>query len=119
MPKYAALIYNPPDLNGHEDPAILAEYGEFVEKATSAGVLLVGEPLEDVHTATTVQVAGRKKGGKLTTTDGPFAETREILAGFFLLDCRDLDDAIDWASQIPGAWYGKIEVRPVADVASG
>jgi hypothetical protein len=66
--------------------------------------------------ATTVQVAGRRNRGKVTTMAGPFVETRETLAGFFLLDCRALDEAIEWASQIPGAWYGKLEVRPVADV---
>lgn len=116
MPKYAALIYNPPELNGHEDASILAEYGEFMQKAKAAGVLVMGERLEAPNMATTVQVAGRRKGGKVTTTDGPFAETGEILAGFMLLDCKDLDDAIEWASQIPGAWYGKIEVRPLAQL---
>jgi hypothetical protein len=119
MPKYAALIYNPRDLNGHENPAILAEYGEFMALATAAGVLVTGEPLEDVRTATTVQVAGGRKGGKVTMTDGPFAETKEILAGFFLLECPDLDDALRWAAQIPGAWYGKIEVRPIAEMPAG
>jgi len=53
------------------------------------------------------------KGGDLVTTDGPFAETKEVLGGFYLLEAKDLDDAIRWAAQIPGAWHGHIEVRPV------
>ena len=53
--------------------------------------------------------------GDMVTTDGPFAETKEVLGGFYLLDCADLDDAIKWASQIPGAWHGRVEVRPVVD----
>ena len=53
------------------------------------------------------------KGGDLVTTDGPFAETKEVLGGFYLIEASDLDDAIKWASQIPGAWHGRIEVRPV------
>jgi hypothetical protein len=53
------------------------------------------------------------------TTDGPFAETKEILGGFYLLDCADLDEALKWAAQIPGAWYGKVEVRPCIDFSQG
>ncbi len=116
MPKYAALIYNPSDLDGHHNPDILQEYGVFMQSAQEAGVLVMGEPLEDPSTATTVTVAGGKRGGAVTLADGPFAETKEILAGFMLLDCKDLDEALHWAAQIPGAWYGKIEVRPLAVV---
>lgn len=118
MPTYAALIYNPPDLNGHAKPEIVAEYQAFIQKASAAGVLRGGEPLMGVETATTVQRAGGKANGRVSTTDGPFAETKEILAGFFLLECEDLDRAIEWSAQIPGAWYGKIEVRPVASPAT-
>ncbi len=112
MATYAALIYNPQGLDGHADPDIIAEYQEFIGKATAAGVLRGGHPLHGTESATTVQVAAGP-GGDVTTTDGPFAETKEILAGFFLLECEDLDDALGWAAQIPGAWHGKIEVRPV------
>ncbi len=113
MSTYAALIYNPQGLDGHADPDIVAEYHEFIERASAAGVLRGGHPLHGTETATTVTVAGGSPGGDVTTTDGPFAETKEILAGFFLLECDDLDAALGWAEQIPGAWHGKVEVRPV------
>ena len=63
--------------------------------------------------ATTITVKGGAKGGDVVTTDGPFAETKEVLGGYYLLDCPDLDQAIAWAARIPGAWHGKVEVRPV------
>lgn len=116
MPKYAALIYSPAETEGMGTPEewqqIYAEYQEFGEKAGAAGVVAGGEALEPTSTATTVQVVGGA-GGDVMTTDGPFAEVKEVLGGFYVLDCADLDDAIKWASQIPGAWHGKIEVRPL------
>ena len=72
-------------------------------------------PQRPTTTATTVQVKGSAKGGEVVTTDGPFAEAKDVLGGFYLLDCADLDEALKWAAQIPGAWYGKVEVRPVID----
>jgi hypothetical protein len=77
------------------------------------GVLLAAEPLESVDTATTVRV----RNGKTYITDGPFAETKEALAGFYLLDARDLNEAIQMASKIPPAREGSIEVRPVRELA--
>jgi hypothetical protein len=74
-------------------------------------VLLGGEGLQPTSTATTVRV----RDGEALTTDGPFAETREQLGGYYLLDCKDLDDAISWAAKIPGAADGSVEVRPVMD----
>jgi hypothetical protein len=59
------------------------------------------------------------KGGTVVTTDGPFAETKEVLGGFYLLKCDDLDQAIAWAAKIPGSWHGKVEVRPVVDFSQG
>lgn len=116
MPKYAALIYSPAETEGSGTPEqwaeIVEEYNEFGEKAGAAGVIAGGEALEPTSTATTIHVSGGA-GGDIMTTDGPFAETKEVLGGFYLLDCADLDDAIKWASQIPGAWHGKVEVRPV------
>ena len=116
MPKYAALIYSPAETEGEGTPEewaqIIAEYTEFGDKARAAGVVLGGEALAPTTTATTVHVQGGA-GGDIITTDGPFAETKEVLGGFYLLDCADLDDAIKWASQIPGAWHGRIEVRPL------
>lgn len=115
MPRYAALIYGPPEsLSPEEMATVMADYNEFGEKAGAAGVMAGGEALEDVSTATTIHVQGGK-GGEVIHTDGPFAETKEVLGGFYLLDCADLDEALRWAAQIPGAWHGKVEVRPVVD----
>lgn len=118
MPKYAALIYSVEAEPSPEEWAqVMAEYGEFGEKAEAAGVIVGGEALEATNMATTVHVDS--KGAAVQTTDGPFAETKEALGGFYLLDCADLDEAITWASQIPGAWHGRVEVRPVVDFEAG
>ena len=77
-----------------------------------SGHLLDGTPLHPVHTATTVRV----RNGQATVTDGPFAETKEALAGFYLIDARDLNEAIQIASQIPPAKYGSIEIRPTREL---
>lgn len=119
MPRYAALIYSPADTEGMDVAPetmeqIFAEYSEFGEKAGAAGVVAGGEALHDTDTATTIKVEGGK-GGDAVFTDGPFAETKEVLGGFYLLDCADLDEALKWAQQIPGAWHGKVEVRPCID----
>jgi hypothetical protein len=117
MPRYAALIYSvePDEQPGAEDVAkLMEEYNVFGEAVTAAGVMAGGEALETSNMATTVHVEGGR-GGKVVHTDGPFAETKEVLGGFYLLDCADLDEALGWAAQIPGAWYGHIEVRPVVD----
>ncbi|HEX5620292.1 MAG TPA: YciI family protein [Solirubrobacteraceae bacterium] len=91
--------------------AIMAAYDEFGRKVKDAGVMLGGEGLQTTNTATTVRV----RNGETLTTDGPFAETREQLGGYYLLECKDLDEAIRWAAQIPGAQEGSVEVRPVMD----
>ena len=123
MPRYAALIYGAEDTDTTTSPdvwaAIMGEYNDFGANAGAAGVLGGGEALQDTTTATTVHVTGGAKGGEVVTTDGPFAETKEVLGGFYLLDCADLDEAIHWASQIPGAWHGRVEVRPVIDFSQG
>lgn len=118
MPKYAALIYSAepttepaPEVWG----AIMDEYNHFGETAGAAGVLAGGEALQGTSTATTVHVKGGAKGGDVITSDGPFAETKEALGGFYLLDCKNLDEALSWAAQIPGAWHGRVEVRPVIE----
>ena len=120
MPRYAALIYSPAEQVGMPDDwaQMMAEYGDFGATAGAAGVIGAGEALQDVTTATTIHVKGGK-GGEMVATDGPFAETKEVLGGFYLLDCADLDDALKWASQIPGAWHGRVEVRPVVDFSAG
>lgn len=122
MPTYAALIYTPAESEGQGTPEewneVMTEYNEFGEKAGAAGVVRGGEALQDTNTATTVHVVGGK-GGEVVHTDGPFAETKEVLGGFYLLECADLDEALGWAAQIPGAWHGRIEVRPVVDFSEG
>ncbi|HEX9865824.1 MAG TPA: YciI family protein [Acidimicrobiia bacterium] len=118
MPKYAALIYGSAEDQGQSTPEMLeqvmADYTEFGENAGAAGVIAGGEALHDTDTATTIKVNGGK-GGDAVFTDGPFAETKEVLGGFYILDVADLDEALKWAQQIPGAWYGRVEVRPIME----
>jgi hypothetical protein len=118
MPKYAALIYSPAETQGQATPEeqqqVMADYWEFGEKAGGAGVIAGGEALHDTNTATTVHIPNGK-GGEPVFTDGPFAETKEVLGGFYVLDVEDLDQALEWAKQIPGAWYGRVEVRPIME----
>ena len=117
--KYICLIYsaesdataNPP-AGSPESDQMMAAYFEFTEGVASAGVLVAGEPLQAVDTATTVRV----REGQLTTTDGPFAETKEQLGGFYILECDDLDQAIEHAARIPHAATGSIEVRPLMEI---
>jgi hypothetical protein len=92
-----------------EGSALLAEYGKFMEEMGKRGVLEGGERLQPTNTAATVQV----RNGRVLTSDGPFAETKEQLGGFFLVDCKDKAEAIEIASKIPGARLGTIEVRPI------
>lgn len=124
MPRYAALIYGPEEADENTPPEvwanIMAEYNDFGATAGAAGVLAGGgEALQPTTTATTVHVQGGAKGGEVVTTDGPFAETKEVLGGFYILDCANLDEALSWAAQIPGAWHGRVEVRPVVDFGEG
>ena len=108
--KYACLIYIDPK---HEStPAETAEYIDLAKDAMKQQVHAGGERLADPESATTVRI----RNGSRTLSDGPFAETKEILGGFFLFDCPSIDQAIEWASRIPGARHGSIEVRPVVAV---
>ena len=99
-------------LSPEEGAAMLAEYGRFGEEMGRRGVLLGGERLHPTTDATTVQV----RDGKVLTADGPFAETKEQIGGYYLAECKDLDEAIEVASKIPGARLGTIEVRPIWDM---
>lgn len=113
--EYICLIYAPsgaPALPPAEMEKEFAAYGVFTEEARKSGQMLAGEPLQPPDTATTVRV----RDGKRVVTDGPFAETKEWLAGYYAFNCNSLDEAIDWAAKIPGAKYGSIEVRPVMDI---
>jgi hypothetical protein len=88
---------------------ITKEYGEFMGEMTGRGVLQGGERLRNTTDATTVRV----RDGETLTSDGPFAETKEQIAGYFLVDCKDLDEAIEISAKMPGAKHGSIEVRPI------
>jgi len=92
--------------------AVLSEYGAFNRAARQAGVYLGGEPLQPIAAATTIRV----RDGQTTATDGPFAETKEQLGGFYMLDCENLDEAMAWAARIPGAKTGCVEVRPIMEL---
>jgi hypothetical protein len=113
--KYLLLIYgNEADWAGMseaEQAQGFQEYMDFTNGIFKSGHYISGEALQPVATATTVRV----KNGKTLTTDGPFAETRETLGGFYMIEAKDLDEAIGIAARIPGARYGSIEVRPIMD----
>jgi len=113
--RYLALIYNDESnwakQTEAQTEAITKEYIDYGASGREAGVIQAGEALQPVHTATTVRV----RDGKLLTTDGPFAETKEQLGGFYLLDCANLDEAIAWAAKIPNARDGSIEIRPIME----
>ena len=108
--QYALTIYAAPrEMTPEEGQAMSADYQKVTDEMRGAGAFLAGEGLQPVSTATTVRVPN----GERIVTDGPFAETKESLGGFYLLECKDLDEAIDWAAKIPGAKNGCVEVRPV------
>lgn len=110
MPSYVALTYTADVDWSHPDQAAeMAEYGEF--SAAAAAVIRGGAALYPTATATTVRATA--KGGEAIVTDGPYAETKEALTGFYLFECADLDEAIGWAAQLPAAWNGAVEVRPL------
>jgi hypothetical protein len=96
-------------LDESEGTAMLARYGQFIDEMTSRGVFQGGERLRPTADATTVRV----RDGETLTTDGPFAETKEQVGGYFIIDCKDLDEAIEIAAKIPAAAHGSIEVRPI------
>jgi hypothetical protein len=114
---YMLLIYTPESVEAEmqSDPARLQaymdEYNAFTREVRDNKVLVAGEALHPTSSATTV----RKRDGKVTMTDGPFAETKEQLGGFYLLDCKNLDEALEYAAKIPGVRHGSIEVRPIVD----
>jgi hypothetical protein len=111
--EYLALIYVDDNswaaLSESEQQAIFQEYRQVTDAFRSAGVYIDGRPLEGPANATSLRV----REGKTALTDGPFAETKEHLGGFYLFRCADLDEALKYAGKIPGARYGTIEVRPV------
>jgi hypothetical protein len=113
--QYALLIYNEerpgPEVGSEEWQQVMDAYNAFTKDIADRGIMRGGEALEQSTAATTVRV----RNGKTLTTDGPFAETKEVLGGFYLVECKDLDEAIEVGSKIPGAQWGSVEVRPVID----
>jgi hypothetical protein len=111
--KYLCLIYDEEKklagMAKSETDAFMGEYGAYTSSIKGSGHYLGGEALQPVHTATTI----RSRSGKVSTTDGPFAETKEQLGGFYLIEAKDLNDAIQVASRIPSVKTGSIEVRPI------
>jgi hypothetical protein len=97
------------DVSAEDDAATLNEYGEWMKTMVDRGVLQGGERLRPTSDATTVRV----RNGETLATDGPFMETKEQLGGYFLVDCKDLDEAIEVAAKLPGSRSGSIEVRPI------
>ena len=116
--RYLLLIYNTEPTEAVPDDVMASEQDAYNALTTSmreSGQFEAGEALQPTATATTVRV----QNGRTITTDGPFAETKEQLGGFYLVDCRDIDEAIELAARIPGALHGSIEIRPIWDLPSG
>jgi hypothetical protein len=111
--KYLLLIYSDETqwatMSEAEGQEVMSEYMKYTNDINKSGNYLGGDALQPVATATSVRV----RDGKRLTTDGPFAETREQLGGFYLVEAKDLDEAIDLAARIPSARVGTIEVRPI------
>jgi len=117
--RYMFLIYSKETPEGVDPGDAVRQAAQqhhvVMAEARTRGVLLAADPLKATSTATTV----RKANGKTFTMDGPFAETKEQLAGYYILDCQDLDEAIEWAKKIPTACHGGegcVEIRPIQDM---
>jgi hypothetical protein len=111
--RYICLLYGEegagPAPGTDEFQEMLRDYGSTTQEMAAAGVLVDSGPLQPVTSATTVRV----RDGDVQLTDGPFAEIKEMLGGYYVLDCADLDEAVRWAAKIPAARYGSVEVRPL------
>jgi hypothetical protein len=114
--RYMLLLYDTPGPASGDPPgawhAALDAYDRFATTARRRGVFRAGAALHPVGTATTVRV----RDGDVLTADGPFAETAEVLGGMYVLECADLDEALELAAQLPDAATGSVEVRPIVDV---
>jgi hypothetical protein len=113
--QYILLIYSDEtagaNMSEAEQTEEYNEYFAYTAAVRDAGVYVSGEALHPTSSATTVRV----RDGKKLTTDGPFAETKEQLGGYYVVNCNNLDEAIEWAAKIPGAKHGSIEIRPLVD----
>lgn len=114
--RYMMLVYANEQakaaLSEEENRESASRVWDIIDEARRRGIFKGADPLEPVSTATTVRVAN----GKTFVTDGPFAETKEQLGGYFMLECEDLDEALEWAAKIPACGGGCVEVRPVRDI---
>ena len=116
--KYILLIYSSEQqwnaMTPQQMAATMGQYRAFTQSVQASGHMVGGDRLDSVATATTVRV----RDGKTLTTDGPYAETKEQLAGYYIVEAKDIDEAIGIAARIPGASYGSVEVRPVPPMPS-
>ncbi|MDX6691403.1 MAG: hypothetical protein QOG15_2860 [Solirubrobacteraceae bacterium] len=110
MPQYLLLIYgDPAEAPAGDDPAQFTKWTHYSQALVDAGVMQGGNALDSADTATTVRV----RDDETLISDGPFAETKEILGGYYLIDVPDLDAALAWAAKMPNITYGSVEVRPI------
>jgi len=114
--KYILLIYSDPDAQGAgsdaEQEAEMGEWFAFTQRIVESGEMVAGDPLQGVETATTVTV----RDGETVVTDGPFAETKEVLGGYYIVDVDSLERAQELGAQLPSARYGRTEVRPLMEL---
>ena len=114
--RYMLLLYSAEDAGPQPDTdefgPHMQEWFTFTNELEASGAMLGGEALEPSTTATSVQV----RDGEMLTTDGPFAETKEVLGGFYMIDVPDLDAARKWAAKIPSAPFGTVEIRPIMEL---
>jgi hypothetical protein len=115
--KYMLLITGDPELlaggSDSDGEAMMKEYFAFTTRIAESGELVAGDPLHDVSTASTVRI----RSGATSVTDGPFAETKEQIGGYYVVDVASLDRALELAAEIPGARVGSVEVRPIIDMS--
>jgi hypothetical protein len=111
--QYMLLIYGDESSWGNrseeERGQMMQAYGDFTQELQDSGAMIAGDALQPTQTATTVRV----QNDETLTTDGPFAETKEQLGGYYLIEASSLDEALEWAAKLPGARHGSVEVRPV------
>jgi hypothetical protein len=116
VPQYMMLIYGPSDggPNPEELAAQLPRWEQFTQELKDAGLFVGGDALQGVEVATTVRV----RDGQTQITDGPFAETKENLGGYYLVEAPDLDTVLEYAARVPNVHYGSLEVRPIMDFSA-
>ena len=114
--RYMLLIYEAPEarptMTDAEMQEDMGKWFSYTTALAESGSLISGDPLRGIDVATTVRV----RGGKKLVTDGPFAETKEHLLGYYMIECADIDSALEWAAKIPSVTSGSVEVRPVMDM---